>query len=343
MIDIDFYMKVSELKKMLPLKYGVSVSGSVYLRLEHYRNRKPVIFNIETTNACNMTCPFCPRTNLMTRPVKTMSPKVFENIVDQIEPHSRELWFDWVQFAHNYYNVPLDEQSENAFFLYILTKSIVLHGYGDPLLDPHIPEYVALLSKKNIPSYFSCNPANIQHNKMERAFSNGLSYIKFSIDSMTDSVRGKDQFEWDYANIMRVIEMRLKHDFETQIIITMIDLGQDFEALKKAFEGTGVYIYKKSLDQAWMLGKEAPKSIHWSEPCAFPWSSMSVNSSGLVIPCGESFNDDIILGDTTKNTLEEIWNGEKYAELRKTHITLQPDNIHCTNGTCDMKTFGLLL
>jgi len=336
MIDVEFYLKIANFKDCLD--HGGKLDKIAYMTLEHNRNRKPVIFNVETTTNCNMVCSFCPRTTLMTRPVKTMNTKVFENIVDQIEPHSRELWFDWVQFAQRNYNVPLDEQSENAFFLYILTKSIVLHGYGDPLLDPHIPEYIALLSRKNIPSYFSCNPANIQHNKMERAFGNGLSYIKFSIDSMTDSVRGKDQFEWDYANIMRVIEMGRKYD--TQIIITMIDLGQDFEALKKAFEGTGVYIYKKSLDQAWMLGKEAPKSIHWREFCQFPWSSMSVNSSGMVVPCGEDYNSEMILGNTQIDSLEDIWNGLAYEDFRKSHINATKER--CV-ARCDMKVIGELL
>ena len=340
MIDIDFYFRVADFKRNLSRGVGgIDKELSSYL-LEYIRNRKPIIFNIETTNSCSMTCPFCPRTTLMTRPVKTMNPKVFENIVNQIEPHDYNLWEKWLDFAQSYYRVPLDEQSENAFFLYILTKSIVLHGYGDPLLDPHIPEYVALLSQKNIPSYFSCNPANIKMDKMERCFDNGLSYIKFSIDSMTDSVRGKDDFERDYANIMRVIDMKVSNDYQTQIIITMIDLGQDFESLKKAFEGTGVYIYKKSLDQAWMLGKEAPKSIHWSEFCQFPWSSMSVNSSGMVVPCGESYDNDIILGNTQIDTLEDIWNGLAYEEFRQSHINATKER--CV-ARCDMVTVGELL
>ena len=340
MIDVQFYLDINRHKRFIISGCPPNSHKDVSDVFEVVRNRKPVIFNIETTNACNMTCPFCPRTNLMTRPVKTMNPKVFENIVNQIEPHSRELWFDWVQFAQRNYNIPLDEQSENAFFIYILTKSIVLHGYGDPLLDPHIPEYVALLSKKNIPSYFSCNPANIQQNKTERAFGNGLDYIKYSIDSTEESVRGKDKFEWDYHNIMMVLDMKAKRGYDTQVIITMIDLGQDFEALKEKFKGTGVYIYKKSLDQAWMLGRDAPKSIHWAEFCQFPWSSMSVNSSGMVVPCGEDYDSEMILGNTQIDSLEDIWNGLAYDEFRQSHINATKER--CV-ARCDMRVIGELL
>ncbi|SVC04317.1 uncharacterized protein METZ01_LOCUS257171, partial [marine metagenome] len=29
---------------------------------ESYRSKDPIIYNIETTNACNMRCKMCPRT-----------------------------------------------------------------------------------------------------------------------------------------------------------------------------------------------------------------------------------------------------------------------------------------
>jgi radical SAM protein with 4Fe4S-binding SPASM domain len=329
MIDIQFYIDTVNLKTavMVAPNFGsrtirTNITGDT---LEYYRSKYPIVYNIETTNSCNQKCPFCPRTSNMTRQVKTMKPSVFKNVVSQLKPHSDDLWHKWVRFAQNYYGVPQTEQSEDAFFLYIITRAIVLHGYGDPLLDPHIPEYVGMLSERNIPSYFSCNPANIRKDRIQKAFDNGLSYIKFSIDSLTDSVRGIDAFE------------------KTQVIITMIDLGQEqFDRLKEAFKGTDVYIYQKSLDQSWLTGKPAPKSIHWSEPCQIPWTSMTIDSNGLAVSCEESFNSDIVLGDTKTTSLYDIWNGKEYADFRKNHID-RKKKTHCTNGTCDMRTYGSLL
>jgi radical SAM protein with 4Fe4S-binding SPASM domain len=336
MIDIHFYALTTDIKRAVMSGFKL---GNLDYSLDQYRSHKPMVYNIESTNSCNQKCLFCPRTNNMTRPVKTMKPSVFKNVVNQLEPHSDDLWHKWVRFAQNYYGVPQTEQSEDAFFLYIITRAIVLHGYGDPLLDPHIPEYVGLLSERNIPSYFSCNPANIRKDRIQKSFDNGLSYIKFSIDSLTDSVRGMDAFENDYPQIMRVLEM----DRKTQVIITMIDLGQEqFDRLKEAFKGTDVYIYQKSLDQSWLTGKPAPKSIHWSEPCQIPWTSMTIDSNGLAVSCEESFNSDIILGDTKTTSLYDIWNGKEYADFRKNHID-RKKKTHCTNGTCDMRTYGSLL
>lgn len=37
--------------------------------LDSYRHKDPIIYNIETTNACNMRCKMCPRTTMMTRDI----------------------------------------------------------------------------------------------------------------------------------------------------------------------------------------------------------------------------------------------------------------------------------
>jgi hypothetical protein len=46
---------------------------------ENLRNKTPVVYNIETTNACNMTCKMCPRTTMMTRPIETIDRETFIN------------------------------------------------------------------------------------------------------------------------------------------------------------------------------------------------------------------------------------------------------------------------
>lgn len=338
MIDISWYMATASLKRKV-MDGALIKADNLYDAFEQARSRNPVVFNIETTNACNMRCPFCPRTTKMTRPVKTMHPEVFARVVEQMIPHSDELWERWCRFAFLEYGVDYEEQSENAFFLYILPRVVVLHGYGDPLLDKHIPDYVGMLTERGIPSYFSCNPSNIDILKLDEVMWRGLDYIKFSIDSTSESVRGRDSFERDFANIMQVLHKRDANKYKTQVIITMIDTGrQEFDNLKQLFKGSDVYIYQKSLDQAWMLGRDAPKSIHWSEPCQFPWSSLSVNSSGQVVPCGEDYDADMVLGEVTKDSLYDIWNSDRYELFRWTHL-IAPPGSRCIDS-CDMWVYG---
>lgn len=351
MFDIDFYQKVYNLK--YGLMAGEKFSREYLLeKLEEYRNPQPIVYNIETTNACNMRCEMCPRTTMMTRPIETMKLDLFEKIISQLRPWTAAEWAQWADFVSENYKIQYDEMHENHFFLYVIPKVIVLHGYGDPLLDKNIPHYVEMMTKRDLPSYFSCNPANIDMERTRRTFENGLGYVKYSMESADDvrhkEVRGQQSnFTESYRRIVELLDYKAQRNLDTTVVITMINLNkswqqEEFEKLKEAFDGMDVYIYLKSQDQQWYEdNKQETQSIHWIEFCQFPWSSMTIKSNGECAECVEDFNNEIILGDANSEMLYDIWNGEKYSRFRRDHFDLTP-GIKCTEQ-CDMQLIGSFL
>jgi hypothetical protein len=286
---------------------------------------------------------------MMTRKIEMLDMLTFDKIIDQLRPFTHKEWDVWQSFVEEKYGIDQNDMSENHFFLHIIPKVLVLHGYGDPLLDPKMPERVMKLTKKRIPSYFSCNPSNIDFERNIEMFINGLDYIKYSIESVDDflhkNIRGSaSNFSKGYQKILRLLEEKKKYDLNTTIVITMLDLNrpdqqEEFRKLEKAFEDADVYIYFKSQDQQWYQDKnEGTNSIHWTEFCQFPWSSMTIKSNGESAMCVEDFNNEIVLGDTIKEPLYDIWNGKKYVQLRKDHFKLNR-GIKCTEQ-CDMKLIG---
>src|SRR3989338_2546639 len=345
MFDVDFYMKINDLRKKLEAG-AIKDREFILDALEEARSKNPIIYNIETTNACNMRCKMCPRTTMMTREIETMESSLFQKIVDQINPHSPELWGKWENFVTKEYGITKRMMSENHFFLMIIPKVIQLHGYGDPLLDRNMPQYVQLLTSRGIQSYFSCNPANIDVDKTIEMFRNGLDYIKYSIESIDDrshkKIRGEaSNFTQSYDKIVQLLDLKKRHNYKTTVIITMLDLNrtaqtQEFEMLRKAFEGLDVYIYLKSEDQQWhRKDYHGTRSIHWSEFCKHPWMSMTVKSNGEIAMCMEDFNNEIILGDTKKDSLYQIWNNGEYQQFRKDHV-FGTKKMKCADR-CDMK------
>lgn len=324
----------------------------IFDEFEKHRRKEPVVYNIETTNACNMRCEMCPRTTMMTRKIETLDSVSFNNIVNQLRPYTADEWEDWQKFVEKGYQIDRNDMSENHFFLHIIPKVVVLHGYGDPLLDKNMPKRVNLMTEKGIPSYFSCNPANIDVEKNLEMFENGLGFVKYSIESVDDfmhkQIRGKaSNFTNSYEKILQLLEAKEKNDYGTTIVITMLDLGkqnqeEEFKRLEEKFKDLDVYIYLKSQDQQWYQDKdEGTNSIHWIEFCQFPWSSMTVKSNGESVMCVEDYNNEIILGDAKKESLYDIWNGEKYHQLRKDHFELT-QGIKCTMQ-CDMKLMGNMI
>jgi len=351
MFDIEFYMKVFDLKYRL---MGGEKFSREYLleKIEEFRSPEPFVYNIETTNACNMRCEMCPRTTMMTRPIETMKPELFARVISQLSPYTEAEWANWQDFVEVKYNISRNDVSENHFFLHVIPKVIVLHGYGDPLLDKSIPDYVAMMTKKGLLSYFSCNPANINMERTVETFENGLDYIKYSVESVDDlrhkEVRGlQSNFSESYKNIVKLLDIKAQRNLNTTIIITMINLNkpwqqEEFEKVKDAFKGMDVYVYLKSQDQQWYEdNKQETQSIHWIEFCQFPWSSMTVKSNGESAECVEDFNNEIVLGDVNTESLYDIWNGEKYKQFRLNHFDLKP-GIKCSEQ-CDMQLIGSFL
>ncbi len=73
----------------------------------------------------------------------------------------------------------------------------------------------------------------------------------------------------------------------------------------------------------------------WAK-CQRPWNSTYVTAHGKVLPCciapfAHSDFQGMILGDLAKESLEEIWHGEKYQQFRE---RLQSDDPHPCCRTC---------
>lgn len=113
----------------------------------------------------------------------------------------------------------------------------------------------------------------------------------------------------------------------------------DFDKLLKAFEGLDVYVYLKSEDCQWYRQDyHGTESIHWSEFCKHPWMTMTIKSNAEATMCMEDFNNEIVFGDVNKESLIDIWNGERYKKFRWQHLDIAY-GIKC-NHECDMHLIG---
>jgi len=324
--------------------------GSLF---ERYRSRKPTVWNIETTSHCNMRCRMCPRTTMMTRKPSTMPLGTFANVVSQLTAPTREAEMSWRWFCEDVFGIAHDDApSENHFYLHTMPWVVQLHGYGDPLLDPHIAERIALLTERGLRSYFSCNPANVDQARINDCLRAGLGVVKFSIESTDDerfrSIRGnKATFTQAFDAVRNVVDARDHVNPHTQVVVTMLDLGAsdsaaEFARLREAFDGVDVYLYHKSEDTQWLRpdGTHGTNSIHWSTPCLHPWTSMTVLANGDVGACMETFDEgEFALGNVNDASLEDIWNGEAYAALRRAHLTGKGLPLKC-QARCDMPVIG---
>ena len=350
MFDISFFKNTYGLKQEITAhKFKPEDREKIFSRFELQRNPKPYLFSIETTNNCNMTCVMCPRTTEMDRKIENMDSQIFSRVAEQISPHKKKNFNEWESFVVNQLGIEQDRKGENPFYFFISSSAVTMHGFGDPLFDLSLKERVQLLTDKNIPTYFSCNPSNIHLEKIEALFQAGLKYIKFSIDSLSDEkmkeIRGSQA---DYTSALhkmqQVLDIKEKGNYPVTIVMCMIDTGKaknrEAEEFVQTWKGKDVYAYIKSLDNQWYMDeaeKEKTRSHYESQYCEFPWTSLSVMVDGTVVPCTQDFNCEMSMGNVMEQSLEEIWNSEKYKEFRMMHISGNIPKEYRCKERCDLK------
>ena len=350
MFDINFYQKSFPLKqKITERKLSFEEAQTIEKELEHLRNKAPTIFNIETTNYCNMKCVFCARTIFMERKNIWIDDNLFEKMLNQIVTHDHKKLNDFWHWLKKDANLDHEEISENGFYFSVVSRCLILHGYGEPFLDKYLIKRLESCKKRNIPTYFSCTPATMTVEKAVEAMEAGLTVLKFSLDAMDDekikSIRGKKATYYEsIEKIHKLIEIKKKRGFKTILVPCMIAIDNN-EVSKKMHQNfinfwkdKDVYAYVKSQDNRWLFeqDKKLNNNSHYAKQyCEYPWTSSTVMAEGNVVPCTQISNNEIVLGNVNKNSLEEIWNGKNYQELRKMHITGNFPKGHKCSEKCD--------
>ncbi|HAS17570.1 MAG TPA: hypothetical protein DCR39_06725, partial [Nitrospiraceae bacterium] len=70
-------------------------------------------------------------------------------------------------------------------------------------------------------------------------------------------------------------------------------------------------------------------------PCTFLWYSMSVRWDGMVVPCCVDLAGDMPVGDVNKESLLDIWNGERLMDIREKIVSKRYKEILLCSG-CDI-------
>jgi len=358
MFDINFFKKSYSLKKKITAKdLSFSDLKNIESELEYLRNKEPTIFNIETTNYCNMKCVMCPRTIYMERKNIWINDELFENMLDSIKTHQVHELDDFWKWLKDEADFDRNEVSENGFYFNVVSRCLILHGYGEPFLDKYLIKRLKACKERNIPTYFSCTPATMTVEKAEAAMEAGLSVLKFSLDAMDDDeikkIRGKRADYNDSINkIFQIIDIKKKRGFKTLLVPCMIALDNKDQDLNKHnkfiefWKGKDVFAYIKSQDNRWHFENtdELTNKSHYAKQyCEYPWTSSTIMAEGNVVPCTQISNNEIILGNVNKNTLKEIWNSKEYQDLRKMHVTGKFPKGHKCAERCDqVKLFEYL-
>jgi sulfatase maturation enzyme AslB (radical SAM superfamily) len=278
------------------------------LMLATGRDRAPVlpdIVQIESTNLCNAKCVFCPRDE-MHRRQGVMEFDLFRKIVDECA----ELGITHVR----------------------------VHNYGEPFLDKELVEKVRYAKSKGIAEVGMISNGSLITEDLARGMIEaGLDAINISVDAAGKDVFERTRVHLDYDTVIGNIRTlaRLRGEYgkkRPRLILSFVrqDNSADEDAFIREWSQIADKIHITDLHN-WGGTLNRESDVRY--PCYRPWLTFTVLWDGRVSLCCADFDGHTILGDMNTSSIQEIWNGAPYRNVRREHLESGGPDV-CRN--CDL-------
>ena len=234
-------------------------------------------------------------------------------------------------------------------------KRIVFSGLGEPLANPSFPDFVRYAVEANIAERVEVltNGALITEDYADALIGAGITNINISIqgnDAATyERVCGvKLDFDKFLANLAYLYKNKGKAKIYIKCMDSILKNTADKEEFYKLYGGIADRIYiehlvvmQQSMDNLWDLA-DTSKNLYGEnirrdrDICAQCFYFLQAGVDGEVYPCSiPGLTHDFSIGNFTRETLKEIWNGEKRRQhLHKMLSFKRKDIPQCRNCSC---------
>lgn len=281
---------------------------NLYLvRYQHSRGHTklwghPLVLTIESTNACNLRCPYCfTGSGEVGRGKSMLSLPLYERVLGELGDYLLHVEF---------------------------------YNWGEPLLNKDVYEMIRLAACKAISTVVSTNfSIPFDAARARSLVSSGLATLGVSIDGARQESYEKYRVR---GNLDRVLDnVRLVNEAKRELRSTtprliweyhVFEHNQDEIGQARAMaEQLGMQM---SVDKGWVAGPEwGPDSgfSFFAEPkperCDYLWLRAVVNNDGGVAPCCGAFYKEDDYGSVADSTFKRVWNNESFRWARSLYDT----------------------
>jgi len=256
----------------------------------------PLTLSIETTSRCNASCVMCPRT---TRGIKADEP-----IRDELLDHEIVKTL-MKQTPHSVFNPS---------------------GFGEPLVDPHVPEYIRVAHNDRKLTRLTTNASLLSNEKAHALMSAGLDMFILSIDGADketyEKVRRGLQWKDTKSNVQSLKAIRAQGKYRTYIQINIVINQINKDKIQNIINYWHPHVDNiRTLKEArhWKHIKRVQDPIPIRK-CFAPWETMIVFSNGDIPLCCRDVEGEYILGNILEDDPVSIWNSDFARSVRKAFV-----------------------
>lgn len=286
------------------------------LDLSKLEKESPRRLAVEVTDVCSANCVFC--AYQFTEPEGPMSMDIFKKAIGQYK----------------------EMGGKNVIFTPMV---------GDPLCDPFLFERIKLATSMGLKVGLNTNGILLK-GKVDKLLESGINSVGLSaaLDRemfyrvFRPSVKS---YETYIDSILELLEANQRKGNPVKVnIICRIDCldalpGPDFERIVSLIDEKNIDFEIGFDDWCGQIKDHhltgdmifIPKCRFRRVPCAVSYN-LYVLRDGSVRACGCRFSergkhDELVLGNVKKNTLRELWHGDKLREIRRSFVNFNPPDV----------------
>ena len=261
----------------------------------------PLHLDIETTDLCNLKCPMCSRT-----------------IMDEHEKINKNKYIT----KEEYINI-IDQAVEHG------VKSIKLQYLGEPLLHKDVVFQVVYANLNGfLDVMFNTNAVLLTKEMGKQLLEAGLDKLFISFDAVNPKLYAQQRVGTSIGkvidNIYNFIKLRDEISPKTYIRLSMVMYDdpiwqKQFEAMKIMWDGL-----VDGLGYGLFNERDKYKRVVFEKvdgfACEQLFQRMFLKCNGNVTICCTDEYDTFDIGNWREEKLYDLWNNEKYKQIRMDHM-----------------------
>ncbi len=267
--------------------------------------RYPPYLFIEPTKICNFRCKMC--------------------------PHSIEN----SQKKYGYLNIELFREIINQSICYGKRINIYFHKTGEPLLNKDLPEMIKYVvdKKASLSTHFATNGSLLSPDLSGELIHSGLGSLVINIDAANkktySKLKGVSENVYDKvcSNVLFLMNLKRKNRLKNPFVIVKLVVDDDnkseIEEFKAFWNGKVDKVEIKN-QFVWPGSSRGDcfsnNRMFRPDLCSTPYQQAVINWDGTVSACCLDYHHKAIIGDIKKDSLFDIWRGEKARILRRNLI-----------------------
>lgn len=277
---------------------------------------------IDVTELCNLSCTHCPHHDFRRSEHyagRSLDPALVAKAIDEIAVAGRDV-----------------------------VQQVRFTGDGEPLLHQSIFSILTdAAARSGTLVSLTTNGVLLTAGRIERLLATGIHFVDISIDAFSAStyarIRARGNLSVTQTNVERLINRIRATSSPMRVVVSYIEqpdnagetvaferfwrqAGAHEVAIRRMHSAAGAVLPVADLLRR-RVGSEDRRA------CVYPWERIVLTPRGTLAFCPADWNREASLADFRTTTIASLWRSDRYAELRRAHLT-NDYSAHAFCGQC---------